>query len=170
MTLSMEQVEATELWLIRHAETVDNQAGIVQDSRSPLSERGHAQARFLAERLHGQSFAMLFSSTATRAMETAKYVSNSVGVDLQEDDRLREIDLGSWVGLSRQERAQRYPEEWAAFQRRDPDIQFGGGESFTDMQRRVVSAIEAGTRVSSGGPVSWPAGRRIVGVLASGPP
>jgi len=144
--LSREQLETTEVWLVRHAESVGNQARVFQDTDTPLSERGHAQARHLAERLRRQSFAMLLSSTSTRATETANYVSEAVGLEIQEDERLREIDLGAWVGLSRREVAERYPEEWAAFRRRDPDFHYGSGESLAEMQRRMVSTIEEVTK------------------------
>ena len=154
MNLSPEHHKTTEIWLIRHAETVGSrvrlQDRIFQDMHTPLSEHGHAQAQRLAERLQGRTFAMLFSSTAIRALETAQYVSNAVGLEIQEDERLRETGFGAWIGLSRREVAERHPADWAAFQRRDPNYHFGGGESFADTQRGVVTSIEEVTKQCSG--------------------
>ena len=154
MTSPNEGLEVTEVWLIRHAETVGSQVRrqdrVFQDTDTPLSERGHAQALRLAERLQGQSFAMLYSSTATRAVETAKYVSKALGLDILEDKRLREIDLGAWRGMSYREVAERFPAEWSMWMRREKDFHFGGGESFSDTERRLVSAIEEAAQQGSG--------------------
>ena len=62
-----------DLYLVRHAETFGNTGA--DDSAEPvLTERGHAQAALLAERLAAVPFDAVFSSPLLRAVETAQSI------------------------------------------------------------------------------------------------
>jgi glucosyl-3-phosphoglycerate phosphatase len=56
------------------------------------------------------------------------------------DPRLREADLGRWEGLTRDEAAVRFPEEYAAW-REGSDGSRGGGESPTTVAARAYAAL-----------------------------
>src|SRR5688500_1044189 len=91
----------TELWLIRHGESEGNRAGLLQGQRDyPLSARGRQQAQRLAERLGTVRFDALYSSDLTRALDTARAVSATIGLPVTLDPGLREIDYGAWSGLT----------------------------------------------------------------------
>ena len=62
--------EATEVWLIRHADCYDDLAGETADP--PLSGAGREQARRLGERLRRLSFDGVYVSPLRRAVETAE--------------------------------------------------------------------------------------------------
>jgi len=86
-----------ELWLVRHGETVWNEAGRVQGrSDPPLSARGEAQAEKLAPRLEPTDFSAVYSSDSQRATETARRALP--GAHLVLDARLRELHFGVWEG------------------------------------------------------------------------
>lgn len=143
----------TEVWLIRHGESEGNHAGVLQGQRDyPLSERGRQQARLLAARLTAVRFDALYSSDLTRALDTAKVVAEAVRLPVAVDPRLREIDIGTWSGLTPEAIHARFPDEYAGWlRRRDPAHRRGGGESYLDLQRRIVPVVTELARRHPGG-------------------
>ena len=135
----------TEVWLIRHGETAWNVEKRFQGHLDvPLSPAGVGQAFRLAQRLSrsGLSFSALFSSDLRRAKETAEPLSALLGLPLQTTPLLREIDVGSLAGLTRQEAEAHHPE---FFRRASADpwhTPRPGGESMAGLARRLQSFLE----------------------------
>lgn len=156
------QREVTELWLIRHAESVGNRDGWFQGQEDPpITPEGHDEARRLADRLRPLDFDAIYSSDLRRAYETAQYVGHALDLSIREDERLREVDLGRWEGLSPAEVAETYPDEWAEYtDHYDPTFRRGDGESYADGQERIVPALE---EVANAHP-----GQRVVVVFHGG--
>ncbi len=127
------------LTLVRHGQSVSNRAGRWQgQGDSPLSELGRAQAAALGRRLEGTSFDRVIASDLSRAADTAA----ALGREVQLDPSWRELDLGRWEGLTREEVARRWPDEVAAL-RAGEDIPVGGAESWGDLARRTAAALDA---------------------------
>lgn len=104
----------TRLLLVRHGETEWNRVGRWQGHADPpLNATGRRQAAELAERLAGDGIAAVYSSDLARARQTAGAVADRLGLDVVEEPALREIDVGSWSGLTRAEVAEQYPEGFA---------------------------------------------------------
>jgi len=98
------------LLIARHGETDWNREGRWQGwADPPLNDTGRAQARRLAEELRDLPFDAAYSSDLRRARETAEIVAAPHGVPVIEDPGLREIDIGSWSGLTRSEIQERFP-------------------------------------------------------------
>jgi broad specificity phosphatase PhoE len=103
------------LLLVRHGETEWNLQRRYQGrSDSPLTERGVAQAHAigrLLETLPETAGAGIIASPLGRARRTAALIREHLpaGTELRFDDRLRELSLGSWDGLTYQEIATRAP-------------------------------------------------------------
>ena len=96
--------------LARHGETDWNRAGRWQGwADPPLNETGRGQARRLAAQLRETPFDAVYSSDLRRAHETAEILAAPHGVRVVADPGLREIDVGSWSGLTRAEIEQRFP-------------------------------------------------------------
>ncbi len=136
---------ATELLLIRHGESTGNSAGRMQgQDDTELSALGRDQGALLAQRLAGlrDRPTLVYSSDLRRAHDTAKLVAAALGTVVHLDPRLRELDVGTWAGMAREEIAAMAPADWHSWEERDPAVRYGGAESFTDLQRRVVPAIE----------------------------
>jgi len=94
----------TELLLARHGETEWNRERRWQGHADPpLNDAGRAQARELAEGLVGERLEAIYSSDLRRAYETAEIAGAHLGVPVTSDPDLREIDVGSWSGLTREQ-------------------------------------------------------------------
>ena len=130
----------TRILLARHGETDWNRVGRWQGHADlPLNDAGRTQAAELAERLAGDGIAAIYSSDLMRASQTARVVADRLGLAVVEDAGLREIDVGSWSGLTRAEVEQRFPEGYARW--------LGGeighdGETREELTERVVGAVE----------------------------
>lgn len=130
----------TRILLARHGETDWNRLGRWQGhADQPLNETGRRQAAELAERLVGDGIIAVYSSDLARARETADAVARRLGLDVVEDEGLREIDVGSWSGLTRAEVEQRFPEGYARWLRGEIGHD---GETREELTARVVSAVE----------------------------
>ena len=134
-----------KLLLIRHGQTDWNIARRFQGhSDIPLNQTGIKQAKALAERLSSQHIDALYSSDLQRALETAKIICKSEWHSylLHSDSRLREINFGSWEGLTYKEIKEKYP---AALAERENDIYKNAppnGETLEQLCARVQSMLD----------------------------
>ena len=121
----------TTLLLARHGETGWNREGRWQGwADPPLNATGQAQAHRLADELRAVAFDAVYSSDLRRAHETAVILAAPHAVPVLADAGLREIDIGSWSGLTRAEIADRFPDG------RRPD-----GETHEEHGARVREAV-----------------------------
>jgi broad specificity phosphatase PhoE len=133
-------VPTTRILLARHGETEWNRVGRWQGHADPpLNDAGRGQAAALAAELEGDGIAAVYSSDLRRASETARIVADRLGLDVTEDRALREIDVGSWSGLTRDEVRERYPEGFARWLAGEIGHD---GETREALAERVVGAVE----------------------------
>jgi broad specificity phosphatase PhoE len=137
----------TELFLIRHAQSEWNAVGRWQGQADPpLSAHGLEQAQqlaaSLARELAEESLDLLVCSDLLRARQTAQAVGDALGLELRPDAAFRELDVGAWSGLTREEIVARDPELLARFESDDPDARPGGGESRREIRLRSHQAVE----------------------------
>jgi broad specificity phosphatase PhoE len=127
------------LLLARHGQTDWNAERRWQGHTDrPLNERGRAQAKALAERLADVELTAIYSSDLARARDTAAVVAERQGLEVRTLRDLREVDVGSWAGLTRAEAEARFPEAFARWQEGHPG--WADGESYEAMTARVVRA------------------------------
>lgn len=89
----------TILYLIRHGETVDNVAQIMQgQTQGCLTEHGREQAEEVAARLAEEKIDAIVSSDLRRAIQTAEIISTRHGLPVSVTPLLRERDWGSFTG------------------------------------------------------------------------
>jgi broad specificity phosphatase PhoE len=144
--------EATIL-LARHAETNWNRERRWQGLADvPLNERGREQAAALARKLEAVPFSAVYASDLRRAYETALVVAERKGLAVTPVRELREVDVGSWTGLSHDEVKERFREAYAQMRRRT-GRGWEGGETYAEMGRRVLEAIRRIAREHPGGTV-----------------
>jgi 2,3-bisphosphoglycerate-dependent phosphoglycerate mutase len=97
--------------LVRHGETDWNLERRYQGHLDPpLNAAGRAQSEQLARELAGEAFDAIYSSDLSRALETAEIVGARLGLPVATDPGLREVDLGSWAGLTRAQVLERFGE------------------------------------------------------------
>ena len=131
----------TTILLARHGETDWNREGRFQGwADPPLNATGRAQAVDLSVQLMAEELAAVYSSPLRRAYETAEVVAASRGLEPVTVDALREVDVGSWSGLSRAEIEQRFPEQYARWL--DYGQGWEDGETYEQMVDRVVEALQ----------------------------
>jgi broad specificity phosphatase PhoE len=91
---------------LRHGESVGNAEARWQgQSNYPLTERGRAQARALADRWksEGVKFDLVVSSPLVRAKETAEIIASALNVRVEFDPIWLERDIGEMEGLTAEE-------------------------------------------------------------------
>jgi probable phosphoglycerate mutase len=132
---------ATLVLLVRHGLTPTT--GKILPGRAAglhLADSGRAQAETVAERIASLSkVSAVYASPLERAKETAAPIARQLGVKTVIDRGLLECDFGAWTG---QELKVLYKEPgWAGVQRHPSGFRFPGGESFPEMQARIVGTI-----------------------------
>ncbi len=142
----MQNDTTTRIVLIRHGETAWNAERRLQGHLDiDLNATGLRQARALAAALANERFDVLVSSDLARAAQTAKAVAEVQDLPLYIDGCLRERCYGGFEGLLYAEIADRFPQEFAAWQARDVDAPLPPGENcaetFRQFYDRVVPAI-----------------------------
>lgn len=128
--------------LLRHGRTAYNAGGRFQGQLdTALDELGRTQATVAAEELVHLKPTVLIASDSARAADTGAAVAARTGLELLLDPRLREIHLGLWSGLTRDEAQAQFPDEYAAWMA-GHDVARGGGETYAEVGVRAVAAIE----------------------------
>jgi probable phosphoglycerate mutase len=128
--------------LVRHGQTPTT--GTVLPGRAAglhLSDAGQAQADRAADRIAElKAVDAVYASPLERARETAAPIAKVRGLRVRIRKDLQECDFGEWTGRPLKE-LMKLP-EWQQVQRNPSGFRFPGGESFTEMQLRMVGAIE----------------------------
>ena len=132
----------TTLLLIRHGENdytrTGKLAGWTPGVR--LNEAGRQQAEALAERLKPLPLQAIYSSPLERARQTAAPLARAHGLSVQIRAALGEVRYGQWTGRSLKALAR--TRLWRTVQARPSAMTFQEGETFRDVQKRVVDEIE----------------------------
>jgi broad specificity phosphatase PhoE len=155
----------TTILLARHGETDWNRDGVFQGHADPpLNDAGRAQSRVLADRLAGVHIDVVYASDLRRAFQTAEIVAAAKGLPVVAEPGLREVDVGSWSGLTRAQIEERFP----GVARHDGETEQAHRERVVETVTRIARAHpgESVLIVSHGG--SLRALRRHA--LGDGPP
>lgn len=135
--------EGVRVLLIRHGESVWNRENRWQGHADiPLSETGRIQAQQLARHIKSEQrpIRAFYTSDLQRARETAHILGRTLGMTPTPTAAWREMNIGTWSGLTTAEVVSRYPEEWERL-RQGEDLPRGGGETFAEFQGRLLRAI-----------------------------
>jgi len=129
----------TRILLVRHGRTDFNTDGRFQGQADiPLSAAGEAEARATADALRGRAVSAIVTSDLLRARRPAEILAESLDVPVEPCADLRERSFGLWEGLTRDEVALRFAEDFSAW------LENAGfateGESDEAVARRVLCA------------------------------
>jgi probable phosphoglycerate mutase len=106
-----------------------------------LSDEGRRQAQALGDRLQGEGITAVYSSTLSRALETARLAARPSGLEPVPREGLREVAHGHWEGLQRGEVEARFPDEYAAWEADPFTFAPAGGESGVAVLARALPVI-----------------------------
>ena len=144
---------STLLLLVRHGLTPTT--GKILPGRAAglhLAETGKAQADTAAERIAAlKNVDAVYSSPLERARETAAPIAKAKELKVHVDKGLLECDFGDWTGAELK-KLMKLP-EWGTVIRAPSTFRFPGGESFTEMQVRIVTTIDRLRAAHPGGVV-----------------
>ncbi len=131
----------TMILLVRHGQTPTT--GQVLPGRAPnlhLGDRGREQAERAGERIGAlKKVAAVYASPMERTQETAAPIAAARGLEVLTEPGLIECDFGDWTG--RKLGALRKLKAWETVQKYPSGFRFPGGESFIEMQSRMVDAL-----------------------------
>ncbi len=134
---------AVRIIYVRHAESLWNPIGKYQGRLDPeLSERGHKQAQLLALSLKKYNPTALYTSPLKRTYMTAEYISKELGLDINVDEDIIEIDHGEWSGMLVEEVKEKYPDMFRQWLYEPETIKFPHGETLIDVYNRVKNFQE----------------------------
>ena len=107
-----------------------------------LSDEGKAQADKAAERIAALTKVpvAVYASPLERAIETAKPIARRLGLRVRVERGLLECDFGAWTGSKLS--ALRRRREWRTVQAFPSSFRFPDGESFIEMQARMLSTLD----------------------------
>jgi probable phosphoglycerate mutase len=127
--------------LLRHGRTAWNaQRRFQGQADPPLDDVGRTQAVEVAGLIAALRPGLLVSSDAARAMQTAEIIGELTELEPVPEPRLRERGLGHWEGLTREEVAVHYPDEYADWVA-GRDVSRRGGETRDEVAARAAAAF-----------------------------
>jgi probable phosphoglycerate mutase len=138
------RTKPTLVLLVRHGRTPTT--GQVLPGRAKglhLADEGVAQAERAAERIAAlgkRRVKAVYASPMERTRETAAPIAKALGLKVKTNRGLIEADFGSWTGRKLSDL--RKKAEWHQVQNYPSGFRFPEGESFVEMQNRMVGAID----------------------------
>lgn len=135
---------AQTIFLLRHGvvQRANDNKHFIGQTDLPLNEVGLQQAHHWRQWLSDVPLARIITSDLQRCTTTAEIIATEHSADILQLSELREIDLGTWDGMSFQQIKQRWPDSFRerglAIDRFRPPA----GESFFDLRQRVVPVFE----------------------------
>ncbi len=138
--------------LVRHGRTPTT--GTTLPGRAPglhLSDDGRSQAETVARRIAElrRPPVAVYASPLERAVETARPIAAALGLRVRTDRGLIECDFGEWTGAELKALVKK--REWQQVQHLPSQFRFPGGESFSEMQLRITTALDRLAAAHPGG-------------------
>lgn len=128
-----------DIYLIRHGETEANKKGLFLGKReSPLTSDAARKAKKLSDLFKDIALDRVFVSPRLRAIDTAKFISESVEIV----EGLSEMDFGNFEGMSHHEILRSFPEELEKMEKEAEHYTFPKGEEVAAFYKRVERSFE----------------------------
>lgn len=133
----------TQIFLIRHAQNEWVRTGCLAGwtPEVHLNDEGRKQAAALGERLANANLTDVYSSPLERAVETAEAITaHYENLTVQIEEGVGEVRFGDWTGKKLRQLSR--TRLWRVVQDTPSFARFPGGESFFEVQVRLVSSLE----------------------------
>ena len=127
--------------LLRHGRSTSNTAYTLAGRTDgvDLDEKGCEQAQAVVERLAGMPIRAIVRSPLLRCRRTVEPLAAALGLDPVVDERISEVDYGSWTGRKIGDLVKE--PLWAVVQQQPSAAVFPGGEGLAHVQSRAVAAV-----------------------------
>jgi valyl-tRNA synthetase len=126
--------------VLRHGETEYNKLGKFHGITDiELNDIGRKQAQEAKDKINND-YDVIISSPLKRARQTAEIVNEKLGLEIIENDLLKERDFGNLEGLTWEEFSEQYPQE-ASKNNIDFQPELEKGERIEDVEKRLREFI-----------------------------
>jgi broad specificity phosphatase PhoE len=133
---------STRFILVRHGQTEWNRIERFRGRADiPLNDTGLEQARRIAQHLSREPFVAVYAGPLQRTLATAEPIAEAKHLSVQPLAGLMDIDFGAWQGLTPEEAAARYPDDYSRWLDHPAQVHFPGGESLNQVRVRAMTAI-----------------------------
>lgn len=138
--------------IVRHGHSTGNKDNIFCGQLDvPLNETGFEQARQTCDWIaKNYKIDEIWSSDLVRVTETVRPLAETVGLPINTDKRLREVDVGEWQGIPVVDIERDFPDELSLYRKFPGKYYFRGGEGYADMIVRVSEFFEEKARTCDG--------------------
>lgn len=132
-----------KIYLMRHGLTESNKNKVYAGwNDEPLCEEGIAQLRKIGEKLKYLGIEKIFCSPIRRAFHTAEIINNYLNKPIVKEERLKEMKMGPWEGLSEDDVANKYPKEWYVWNTNPSKLDLPDRETLKNIQYRALNVIK----------------------------
>jgi alpha-ribazole phosphatase len=139
----------TRLYLIRHGEVA--KTGYCNGHQDvALTDEGKKQAMRLARLLAARPISAVYASPLQRAMIGARRIALRHRLTVRIEPDLREKNFGKWEGLPLDEIQSQYRREWTEWLRRPDRARPSKGETYLEVEKRVLPVLDRIVRSHSG--------------------
>jgi len=98
--------------------------------------------RNIGKKMLGLEIEKIYSSPIRRAVQTAEIIDGFLDVGVEVEENLKEMRLEPWKGLSEEEVAERFPEEWKVWNTEPSKLNVDGRETLKEVQLRALEAVK----------------------------
>lgn len=134
-------ISPTRLYLIRHGEVA--KTGYCNGHQDvPLTSEGVRQSQRLARLLASRPISAVYSSPLQRAKRGAERIARPHGLTVRYEADLREKYFGKWEGLELGDIRTRFRREWTEWLRRPDRARPSGGETYQEVEKRVLPVLD----------------------------
>lgn len=129
-------------FLLRHGQTVyqtEKSDVLYPNPENPpveLTDEGKRQIESAAKELKNNGINLIFSSPFFRTQQTAEIVAKELGLEINFDARLRDLNIGKFHGGPKEDYKNFFLEKRERFFKRPP-----GGENWRDVIKRLISFL-----------------------------
>ena len=139
---------STLVYLARHGQTESNLLGRYAGyNTEPITDAGRDQMSALAARLQPCAVGEIWTSEVLRARESADLVGGLLGVPVRTDERLNEMQLGPWEGMTEAEVAQAFPTAYELWCTLPDRLTLDGRETLAALCVRVTATLADAARM-----------------------
>ena len=130
---------------MRHGETVWNQQFRIQggSSDTDLSQNGIDQAQKLGLALRDIAISAIYSSPLKRALDTAQAIASQLGLEVNIEPALKEMEVGDLEGIPIAELGTNFSRYMIEWRKGEGTAKLPGGESLIDLSERVWTAVQS---------------------------
>jgi len=129
-------------YFLRHGEIESNlkkvYAGWNEEGLTPLGIRQATEAGY---KLLNLGIEAIYCSPLRRTVETANIIGRIIGKKPICEDSFKELRLGIWEGMSEEEIAERFPEQWRIWNTKPAELILEGRETLHELLERVLNGI-----------------------------